>query len=185
MKKIMVVLIKFVALVSITTIVGCASTNEFHAYLSKPDQFNPDRVNYFSDTILIKDNKLFDQGYSFFRLNYTKTNNAKVWYIDTTYHSADWLFVQSLRFVVDGKIYTFLSSPSPKRETGILVEAYVEESNQFVLSDAFIADFQKAKTVALRLEGQHYYQDKTLEPVDVKNMIWFINYINEKMAKPA
>src|ERR1019366_1657103 len=105
MKKIMVVLIKLVMLVCITTIVGCASTNEFHGYLAKQDQFNPDTVHYFSDTIKIKDVEFIDPGFSFFRLNFTKTNDAKVWYIDTTYRSADGLFVQTLRINVDGKIY--------------------------------------------------------------------------------
>lgn len=185
MKRILVLITKLIATISIATIVGCASTSEFSAFQAEHDKFNPDTVHYFSSTIDIKDVEFGKSGFSFFRLNYTKTNNNKVWYISTTYNSDTWLFIQTLSFVVDGKIYTFKSEPSPTREIGSLGDVYIQETNQFILSDAFVLNLLKAQAVTLRLEGEHYYQDKTLSAADIKNMTWFVNYVNGKIANLA
>lgn len=120
------------------------------------------------------------------QLNFTKNDDIEIWHIDTFYKSSNWLFVEKLIFNVDGKISNFTSEPSPKHEIGTPISATdVAEENQFVLSDSFIEDLHKAKSVSVRLEGRDYYQDKLLEPADIHNMISFIDWVykNGKIKK--
>lgn len=173
---------QFASLIAVLLITaGCATTNEFHSYQEKPDQFKPGVIHYYSDDITIKENELLNQGYSTFDFNFTKTPTNNIWHINTTYHAEEWLFIGSIQFMVDGKIYNFKTQPSPKRETGIAATSYVEEHNQFILSDSFIEAIRSAQTITLRLEGQHYYLDRTLSTQDIKNINWFISYVKTKV----
>lgn len=185
MNKILLWVTKLLALICIATTIGCASTGEFKAFLADKDQFSPDTVHYFTSAVSIKEVSFGESSWSYLRLHYQKTNNNIIWYIGTFYSSEHWLFIQNLRFIVDGKIYTFQSQPSPKRETGTFPNVHIEETNQFVLSDAFLADMLKAQSVTIRLEGKDYFQDKTLDPSEVKNLIWFINYASAQGASSS
>lgn len=173
---------------ALLALVGCASApSEFHGYTEKQDQFRPNEVSYFSDNIIIKPmdmGLIIDTTSILFNLHCTKTEATKDWYIKTVYQSSDWLFVQTLRFSVDGKLYVFRSQPSPKREVGMgLGEVVVTETNIFNLSEDFMASLWGAKAVIVRLEGQDYYKDKTLSERDIYDMNWFFKYVNTGGAK--
>lgn len=150
------------------------------SHLAKPDPFYPDRIHYFSDPIEIKENKLFtlDSGSSFFQIHHAQTSSNIVWYLTTEYFSEHWLFIQKIRFLIDGKIYDFQSEPYPKHEISNLGGVWVEETNLFIITDELINAIKNANSIRIRLEGNNYYQERVLSENDLKYMKWFLNDMN-------
>lgn len=175
---------------------GCAispsTPSKLQIYIAKPDQFNPDQVHYFSDEV-----KLYLSPYSnsflnpafwnydtVLNFNYTKTNDGTSWDIRTRYSGLDWLFVETIRFKVDEKIYTFASNPNPIHETNTENNhVFTHESNIFDVSEELIESLQKASSISVRLEGQHSYQDKTFTSDEVTDVIWRINNMKKLIAE--
>jgi hypothetical protein len=170
---------------------GCAispsTPSKLQIYIAKPDQFYPDKVYYFSDEV-----KLYISPYSnpflnydtVLNFNYTKTNDGTSWDIRTSYSGLDWLFVETIRFKVDEKIYSFASNPNPIHDiSSENNHVFTHESNIFDVSEELIEALQKASSISVRLEGQHSYQDKTFTSDEVTDVIWRINNMKKLIAE--
>lgn len=158
---------------------GCASSGTFKAYLKNEDKFNPGVKTYFSDKIQLTKSSMLTVTKGEFSLFHSKSGQNKSWYIETTYVSEKWLFVNTLMFNIDDKIYTFTSSQNPIRDVGYVFSDIIREVNRFNVSDDFIESLSKAETVYTRLSGSNYYHERELKPDEIKNIKWYIGYINE------
>jgi hypothetical protein len=154
--------------------IGCATTSEFKAFRSEKDPFNPDKIHYFSSAVSIKTTQFIDPSWSFFRVHFAKVDSEDIWYFETTYSASDWLFVNTLKFVVDGNIYSWESQPNPTRK----VNDGIMETNLFIVNEQFINSLKTANNIIVRLSGDKYYIDKTLTADDIHNIKWFINYVD-------
>jgi len=153
---------------------------DFKSYLANPDPFSPDVVHYFSSPLDINEISFWhNTGFSHFEIHHLQSPSGVIWFISTIYNSSDWLFVEKLKFLVDGKVFEFQSSPNPKRETGVMGDAYVQETNQFTLSNDLIAAVKNAKSITIRLAGNHYYQDRVMPQADITNVQWFISQMED------
>jgi hypothetical protein len=156
------------------SIVGCATTGAFQAFQSEKDPFSPDKVHYFSSAIDLKKAQLIDPSWSFFRVHFSKVNSENIWYFETKYSATNWLFVNTLKFVVDGKVSNWESGPNPTRE----VNDGIMETNLFIVDEQFLNSLSTANSIIVRLSGDKYYIDQILTPTDIHNIKWFINYVN-------
>ena len=162
-----------VVLISVT---GCA-TGPFKAFIADKDPFSPDKTHYFSSTLEIKDVQFLSSGFAFFRIHCVQSNSGKLWYLETTYSSKDWLFVKDFKFVADGVVFEFPSQANPKREVGYLGGTDVFEVNTFVVPESFLVSLKSANSIILRLTGDHYYIERTMTPDDIFNIGWFYDYV--------
>ena len=168
----------------IFVISGCA-TAKFNAYVEKPDKFNPDVKRHFSSDIDIVGNTFGSATRSAFSLYYARPLSGKsgVWFIRTVYTARKWLFVDTLKFIVDGKIYTFSDQSRNHREVGsdLFGDVMITERNTFSVSNKFIAAISTAETIDVRLSGKNYYKERVLSPTDVHNIKWYVGYINKEI----
>lgn len=77
-------------------------------------------------------------------------------YLYSFIYTKNWLFVEKILVVIDGKKFEFESKES-KRET--FPEAYISEKNFFVPTAEFLEAFKNAKEIKYRLAGKSYYLD--------------------------
>lgn len=168
----------FVLLIISFVVSGCASSREFSAYLQSEDKFNPGVKTYFSDRIPLTKTSMFTLTKGDFSLFSTSSGENRRWHIETTYISENWLFVEALQFNVDDKIYALNSQPNPIRDIGYVFSGVIREVNRFNVNDDLISALSAANTVYARLSGRNYYHEKKLTPNEIKNVKWYIGYIN-------
>jgi len=154
-------------------VTGCATTVPFNVYIADKDPFKPDQTKYFSGTIKLKDYGLLNTGFAFFEIHTINNSSSSLWYLRTCYCASDWLFVDTIKFVVDGDIVSFESQRNPKREVGFSGTTNIFEENVFVVDEQFIRRFSSAQSATVRLAGKHYYVEKTLTAKDIYNIGWY------------
>ena len=98
MRRMGIAILVFVSTLSL----GCASTGGFKAMIAEPDPFNPGAVHYVSSTIKIKDVQFLNPSFALLQINSLSNATGQTWVINTHYCGNDWLFVEQLKFVVDG-----------------------------------------------------------------------------------
>lgn len=173
---------KLIALILLISTWTTAFAGDYKVYTAKQDPFYPDTVHNFSDVIEIKENKLFSlsSSFSFFQIHKSTTKPNVTWYLTTFYSGDDWLFVNNLKVLIDGKVYEFIAEPRPKREVTPLAGVMVQESDTFFVTKEFLQAMQNAKSVLMRLSGQHYYQERALSEKDLNYIKWFLNEMSDK-----
>jgi hypothetical protein len=182
MKKITEVNIKLIAILTMTILAGCATPQtaalESPVYQEKSNFFSPGETHYYGDSITLMQPVAGKPDFSFFRLNYTITNKAKLWHVSTFYLSKVLILDPMIIIELDGKVYTFTPEPHANKGYGRLHKGYVEETNQFILPNSLIDKLQNANSVAVRLSGQNYSQVKVLDTKEIGHLIYFINHIH-------
>lgn len=155
---------------------GCA-TQKFSAYLKEEDKFNPGVKTYYSDSIPLTEGSMFTVTNGNMKLFHEGNDILHGWYIETTYVSEHWLFVNKLMVSVDGKIFVLQSSPNAIRDVGYIFSDMVREINRFRVERDFIEAILNAKTVTTRLVGRNYHQERDLKPLELNDLKWFITYL--------
>jgi hypothetical protein len=182
MNTILVLIARLVTILTITILTGCATPQtaaiESPVYHEKSNYFSPGETHYYGDSITLKLPEVGKPDFSFFRLNFTITNNARLWHASTFYLSKALIMDPTIIFVLDGKVYTFTSEPHTKQVFGRLRKGYVEETNQFLLPVSLIDNLIKSTSVVIRLSGQNYSEDKALDADEIGHFIYFINHVN-------
>lgn len=161
---------------------GCNATQlptaEPNISQEKSGLFSPDETHYYSDSVNIGSHNLGELGFSFFRLNYTKTNTSKFWYVSTFNLSKELIIDPTFMFVVNSTTYTFRPELYTSRAIGRFYKGYIDEASQFILSRYVIQSLRTGDTVVVRLTGQNFFQEKTLAQLDIDNLKMFINQID-------
>ena len=152
---------------------GCSS--EFAAYLAKPDPLSPGTITRFSSAIAIKGIDFMDPSHSSFSFYRSSTGSDTSWWIMTSYTGEDWLFVKKLSFMIDGKRYDLDNDGRPARSVG---SGSVFEVNSFPLPDSLRDAFLRARSAFVRLSGDNYFNERTLDKTDIANIKWFFNYLS-------
>lgn len=182
MNKISVVIARLITILTITILAGCATPQtaaiESPVYQEKSSYFSPGETHYYGDSITLQQPEAGKPDFSFFRLNFTITNKARLWHASTFYLSKVLILDPTIIFVLDGNVYTFASEPHTEQGFGRLRKGYVEETNQFILPRSFINNLKKSNSVVIRLTGQNYSQEKVLDANEIGHLIYFINHIN-------
>ena len=161
-------------LLSLALVSGCATSGPFKAMIADPDPFRPGEVHYLSSAITVKNVQLMNPSFALLQVHSISNAAAQTWMMTTHYTGSDWLFVEELKFVIDGEVYEFPSEPNPIREVG---SGDVTEKNRFLITGAFLNAFTGAGVAAVRLQGQHYYVGRDLSPEDIHNIGWFRDYV--------
>lgn len=182
MKIITILIIKLFTILTLTFFSGCATPPtpgiETPIYQEKSNVFSPDETHYYGDSITLKQAEKGKQDFSFIRLNFTKTNQARIWHFNTFYHSKVLILDPSIIFDLDGKVYSFTPEALTNRGYGRLKKGYIEETSQFIVPETLIANLRKSKLVTVKFTGQNYYKEKVLDSTEMGHMIFFINHIN-------
>ena len=96
------------------------------------------------------------------------------------YAAEDWLFVKSVKFIVDGQNFDYYSSRWETDHDGGIWEWSDEPARDNSLLIEAIAN---AKSVKYRLNGTTYYKDKTLSPAYIKSIKNTLEYYKLKNGK--
>lgn len=162
----------------IFTLFISACSSQFSAYRANPDNFNPGVEHYFSSDIEFQENTFGGPGVGTFKINSYVKNDNITWALSTLWISSyfKWLFINDIAFNIDGKIINATTQGIPTREVTALG---VVEKNHIPVTDELIKLLSKANSVIVRVSGANYYVERTLTPEDVKNIRWYISYINQ------
>lgn len=162
----------------IFTLFISACSSQFSAYRANPDNFNPGVEHYFSSDIEFQENTFGGPGVGTFKINSYVKNDNITWALSTLWISSyfKWLFINDIAFNIDGKIINATTQGIPTREVTALG---VVEKNHIPVTDELITLLSKANSVIVRVSGANYYVERTLTPEDVKNIRWYISYINQ------
>lgn len=89
----------------------------------------------------------------------------------TYLYKADWLFVETVSFNIDGQIFDF-NSFNDNRE--VINGNYIQEINYYTVDIAFLEKLSSANDIKIRISGKDYYIDPEFKPeykIDIQNFI--------------
>jgi len=120
--KLKLIIYPILFLLCFSSIIGCITTNTIetkspYVFKAKADSFQPNIKDlHTSSKIKIRDSKPFwdIEGAIWCFLNYQKTNNIEIWTINLFRHGRNWMFVDGIKFLIDGDllVYTPLGIPN-------------------------------------------------------------------------
>ena len=175
MKNLKLAVLSVVIFLTFIQSIALADSNKL--YKKNLDPFYPENIEYFTQEIYIKETNFFklENSFAYFTIHHSQTKDSAIWFISTTYNAENWIFVEELKFLIDGKIFNIKSEPLPKHEASPYLSGFVLEENLFLASNELIEALKNAKSVKVRLNGQHYFVDGDLPEKDIKYMSWFYN----------
>jgi len=128
----------------------------------KKDEFDENNIVWYQP----KSSPIYRNSNGFYCYFGTKNGSPYVLRIVHQYSSDDWLFIQSYKFSIDGKAYSYTPSDM-KTDNGIW-----EWSDEVV--DSEIKEILNAlincKSAKIRLEGRQYYDTKTITTSQIKSI---------------
>jgi len=130
----------------------------------KKDEFDENNIVWYQP----KSSPIYRNSNGFYCYFGTKNGSPYVLRIVHQYSSDDWLFIQSYKFSIDGKAYSYTPSDmKTDNDNGIW-----EWSDEVV--DSEIKEILNAlincKSAKIRLEGRQYYDTKTITTSQIKSI---------------
>ena len=173
---------KFVMLLALLSF-ACAGPQRFNIYKDKPDPFNAGVEHYSSSPIKLKKTSLSSHSFSFMKLHYTRDNGKNLYYISVYYSGPDWLFIDKLITLTDGKKSVFQNQAKNTGNVDTFFSTVnVSEEGIFFVGKEWFANAEKAKSILVRVRGKNGKIDKKLTPFEVSNIGFFFNHVSRELA---
>jgi hypothetical protein len=158
----------------VVAFVGCASS--FKIVKLEHDPFRPDLRGYGTSTIW-KENGLVAAGGNRVGISFQCAREKGFALVaNTSYLGSDWVFITELTFLVDGKIFPLKATGTPYQKTmTVLDRVFCNERNTFIIPDSLRLALSNARSVQIRLTGEHEYIDDTMSAQDVLHIREFMS----------
>jgi len=130
----------------------------------KKDEFDENNIVWYQP----KSSPIYRNSNGFYCYFGTKNGSPYVLRIVHQYSSDDWLFIQSYKFSIDGKAYSYTPSDmKTDNDNGIW-----EWSDEVVDSEIkeILTALINCKSAKIRLEGRQYYDTKTITTSQIKSI---------------